>query len=734
MIYDFNKEMVIAAKNEKKSQVEVIIDAYKSRQNINISEDSNYVNLSFDKYVKDLKGNKNGKNSSKNLNQKKISEHKITEKNNVIDAAKEFEKDIMYAISKQEDQNSIKYFYIISFIFLAILLIIYISEIFFMISSYNEFKENLDLIINSIYLKYYTNVAIFSIRETTLFSFDNSIGNISYSIPDNDPDDYKEKIYNISKDAFTSCNSHMEKIIGNGLKLSSDTMNTLTKEAFNITILYDLNKTREVTSTRISSIIQIYSALCNLLQNFNISTASLNLHNFLYNSFNKIATCLNLQMILFINEISGKWANKIYDIIVYSVIYALIYVVMFILVTKGFVTITKKKTSYISVFYGIDLSLIKSSIRKCEFFINKINQNEKSDKLKMIEEENSTIISNSNFNLNNPFNANKTEKKNVGIKKNRNIGNDRRTKQFKIILLIGIIFAVIIFEAILVSVGLLANKFAQNVNYLFHLQRYHINVFEIFNAYRELLFDQNTIINNTNVNDYLTKKEEEFYETNMEDINNIYTLQQEIKGLDKALDDLEKQGFCNSYFAYFSSKEDCEKFVGGKDGILNFGFLFVVNEFVDDIRYGRNLMNDFLNYPLYIGNLSFHDYEEYAKDLNKQLNSSSPVYRLKIFNELMHSRINIRFMNIIMQYIIKEREVSINYILNSIEGGYIIYIIFIIIYAAIVCIIFWLYWIPMIRTLNLEIYKTKNMLTIIPVQILASLPNIRELLNISNKR
>ena len=49
MVYDFNKEMVINAKNEKKSQVEIIIDSYKSRQNINISEDTNYVNLSFDK-------------------------------------------------------------------------------------------------------------------------------------------------------------------------------------------------------------------------------------------------------------------------------------------------------------------------------------------------------------------------------------------------------------------------------------------------------------------------------------------------------------------------------------------------------------------------------------------------------------------------------------------------------------------------------------------------------------
>ena len=37
----------------------------------------------------------------------------------------------------------------------------------------------------------------------------------------------------------------------------------------------------------------------------------------------------------------------------------------------------------------------------------------------------------------------------------------------------------------------------------------------------------------------------------------------------------------------------------------------------------------------------------------------------------------------------------------------------------------------MIRRMNIEIYKTKNMLSIIPLQILASQPNIRILLNIS---
>ena len=171
MVYDFNKEMVINAKNEKKSQVEIIIDSYKSRQNINISEDTNYVNLSFDKYIKDLK-NKGEKDSSKNLNKKVSDDHKKSEKSNVVDIEKEFEKEISYILSRHEDQNSIIYFYFISFLFIFLLLVIYFLDGYFVITYYNSFKENLTLIISSMNLRYYTNIGIFSTRETSLFKYD----------------------------------------------------------------------------------------------------------------------------------------------------------------------------------------------------------------------------------------------------------------------------------------------------------------------------------------------------------------------------------------------------------------------------------------------------------------------------------------------------------------------------------------------------------------------------------
>ena len=45
---------------------------------------------------------------------------------------------------------------------------------------------------------------------------------------------------------------------------------------------------------------------------------------------------------------------------------------------------------------------------------------------------------------------------------------------------------------------------------------------------------------------------------------------------------------------------------------------------------------------------------------------------------------------------------------------------------------FGLYWIPFIYKQDEDIYKTKNMLSIIPKDVLASLKNISKLLNVGN--
>ena len=252
-------------------------------------------------------------------------------------------------------------------------------------------------------------------------------------------------------------------------------------------------------------------------------------------------------------------------------------------------------------------------------------------------------------------------------------------------------------------------------------------------ALKKIIEDKNSI---------LVSLEEELYSSSKQALqflsNQLNNLQIQIKGLKDDIDNLKQKSLCSSYIIKYSSIEECEESIGGKNGILNFGFTFIINDFFEEMRYYRNIMNSFLVYNAFIGDLNKLD-EDYINQINEQIKELKAIapyiyYRLEIFNQNIHYDLVTKFLNVILQYILQEKDISTDCILKYIEGGYIIYIVLISIFALIICGIFWFYWIPMIRVLNMEIYKTKNMLTIIPVQILASLPNIRELLNISNKR
>jgi hypothetical protein len=199
MIYDFNQEMVINSnKIEKKSQLEIIIEKFKIKNKINISEDLEFQNISFEKF-KDSK-NKNYHNE-KSIN-KKIITKKISENQNLLSKEKEFEKEISFALSRQDEQKSIKTFYKISLLFIIVILGMSIGEIYFIIYHYKKLKENLSLIILSTNLKYYTNYGIYYIREITLFNIVNKITNGIYIVPDEDPVNYKNNIIEYAKNIF----------------------------------------------------------------------------------------------------------------------------------------------------------------------------------------------------------------------------------------------------------------------------------------------------------------------------------------------------------------------------------------------------------------------------------------------------------------------------------------------------------------------------------------------------
>ena len=733
MIYDFNKGMVITSKIEKKSQIENIIENYKLRNSINICEEPNYPNISIEKFKKEAKNK--SKNSEINIKRKILGNN---ENKKIFDKEKEFEKEISYALSIQDEQKSIIHFYTVSIISMLIILLMCFYEIFFMIYKYSTLRENLKLIIYAANLKYITNMGIYLIREKTLFTISNNITGGIYNIPDSNSENYIMKISNFTKDIFIESNSILEYIIGTNFKFCNKTKHILTEVNFNFEVLYNETYIKNTSNSFYTSILHIFSSFCNLLTNSNyIYIDDQNLYNFIHNSFNILGNMLNIQLELFENELELRENSIKINIIIISVIYLILYIIIYLVICTSYFSIVQKKASYISVFYGIGLSLIKSSIKKCEIFINKINQNCENVKMKDIDEETSSIISsiedinlNKIFMENNFVNLNENKKKLKNLKKNRKLGDDKKSKQFKFLYQLFLIFSYLYITIIFFTFLILTKKFINCGKYIYYMQDYQNNIIELFNGFREYLFDENTIIFGLPAYNYLITKEQTIYSTNTENRNNLTILAQNIKGLYKNSFIFKEKEFCNPIFSYFNTKEDCIDFIGGENGILSLGFNLLVNSFIEEIRNARNFVKILLDQKVLVGNLS--EYIEFDRNdtyYNLDKNNNL-IFRMRVFNEI-HSRLNIIFINIIFQFIIQEKNTTIQIIEESTINGHLIYLICIGIYVFIFVIIFLFYWIPMIKSMNSEIYKTKKMLTIIPTQILASQPNIKELLNIS---
>ena len=738
MAYDFIQEMVINENIEKKSQIEIIIENYKKNNEV-LNKDINYPNISIENAVNEP-NNKKKTNSDINLPRK---QKEYKEPSMLFNKEKEFEKEISYALSKQDEQKSILYFYQISFLFIIIIILLGLSAIFYVNFKYTYLEENLKLLIKASDLKYDTNIGIYLVREMILCTINNNITNGIYIIPDSSPEIYIFKIMSFLKEIFIEINSILEYIIGTNLQFCQKAKYILEEKIVNIDILYNNSNIKMAKNYFYPTFIHIYSCLCNIISGSSYIADEPNVYNYIHNSFNNIGDMLNTQIELFQAELSNKKRDSLSHLFIYIILYLSFHLLIYVMVYKIYFSIVKKKESYISAFYGIGLPLIKLSIKKCEIFISKLNKDEENLKIKEGYVTGSSLISSSNTNLKAMIIENNFEKKNVNYdknkknstklkKRNRKDGNDKKSKKFKFLFQILLIASFLYLSLNLILFLIVINFFNKNGNFIFIMQNYHNNIIELFNIYREFLFDENNIIHGLKAYDYLKNKEEEFFSTNTKDINYLTILSQK---KENNFEDLQNKGFCNSFIAYFNSENECIDFLGGKDGIMSLGFHLLIHLFLDQMRNSKNLVKSLLDDNFYVGNLSKiipedSNNSDYGLDTNKML-----FFRMQVFNiREAHLRINIIFLNIILQYIINEKDISEKAILESINNINIKYILLIATYLFLFLLYFSFYWFPMIRRMDNEIYKTKKMLKIIPIQILASQPNIKELLNISKTK
>ena len=730
VIFDFNKEVFVEAKkDDKKSHVEYIIDSFKSNKFIYTSEDESYPK------VYNLNNSQEKNKSTNLLNENKEQNLKIFEKEK--EKEKDYEKVIKDALSRKDEQNVITQFYGALFLCTLLFFVMNVLEIFFFNQTYTKIKENMKLVINSANLNYYNNFDIYFLREYLLIHtlFNNITNGIYINYPSKKIS-YDELIYKTVNESFYQSHCLVESIFSSELSLSQNSSYMLTKMSYFSETLINKTFIKKTSSTLSVSIVYVYSFFCSLLAD----KLELNIHNpesfnFIHNALNNLGQALQIIIELFLSELQKKKSSSIFIMIFIMLLNFIIYISMYKINDISYFKVVSKKMSYLTIFYEIKLAIIKLSIQKCESFINKMNKDEiVTEKLEDNNEESISAVSinkiSSLLDMEEKKNKDKKEEKkklNVKIKKDKKYFKFRRL--FKIFLTISFLFicSVIIFYLLLIRKLIIIGE------YIYHMQNYHNNVLYLYNGYREFLFDENSIIFGIPSNDYLIRQEKKIYLSSTKDFNFLTINNNNFKDIKS---EINKTGLRNlSFTDYFKNEEECQKFMGGGKGIISLGFYILLNYFIEEIRMKRNYAKGLMNKGILVGNLSeLNNYYLWDDDNLNLKNNQTLIFRMNLFNkEDIHQILNIIFINIIYPYINKERNLTLNSISKSINNGHIIYIILIVCHCSFVIVSILFYLIPEINKLNIEIYKTKNILSIIPVQILASLPNIKTLLKISIK-
>jgi hypothetical protein len=239
---------------------------------------------------------------------------------------------------------------------------------------------------------------------------------------------------------------------------------------------------------------------------------------------NNLGEAFNILIVIFIKELKIRQKGLISDIIFNIFLTTILYLIIYFIINKNFYVIVNKKTSYLSVFYGIGLSLIISSIKKSEIFINKMNQQYELGNSGNFNEES---------NISNSFSSKK--KYNLYLKENETRNNingsdsnkskkklkgeiDTKSKNFQILFIFVLSLSYLYLTNIIIFYMSFIKTFIYIGDYMYHMQNYHNNILSLYNAYREFLFNENSTIFGIPSYEYLVKQENEIYISINDDI------------------------------------------------------------------------------------------------------------------------------------------------------------------------------------------------------------------------
>ena len=754
-LYDFNKEQIVEInkvetlkeeekKKEQSSKIEILLTAPKKLEPIDFEKEERFafINLNNLKSKKiSLKGKENKENST--------SKNRVTVPINIIkDNIKEeklIRKKIYESLNKTKDELPIKKLKILILFSFFVLLIYGILIIILDLQYYSRIEKSLDGIKYCSIIKYCCQIGIYYLREMTLLNFkiEGLKGGKYTEFVGKEEVEYIQLMREELMELFIKSQTSIKSIYSITFPKNNSAAETLDQFKANIRIS---NSPKIDMKLNISMILMHYSSTF-----FNLAFSSSaieqnhpDLRYFIYNSLN--GYFLGFENIIKIYKTNLEVILKkiVINSLISCIIVLVFYIIIYVLIMKNFLNAIKTRGNYMKVFYGINENIIKKLINNCENFVNKLKSAEEQ---RNFEEEtlNESVEDKINIEENQ-----KNRKISISYNSNLNYGFESRSRNrasmtANFFIVIDGLFNLISYSYFicnwiyLINIG---NKSLSIYQFWSKVQSHHISIIEYFNVYREYLFDDKSISNGILSLDFLDKFEKKNILDLREDAKYIMT-----KGFlilpESRLGNLFEKSLCAYYINdYFDSSYECEEKVGL---ISTYQFDELAIYFLEEIKIGKNIAKYKFQNETILGNLTnynFTEFTEYISIIGNGTNyndneeysvNNNVIFRLDLFNnETLHKKLNVMFFSIILPFIRQNAKIIFNAFNEN--GGKMFLILFNVLFYTIVAFVYFCYFIPVINYINTNIYKTKNMLSIIPLNVLSSQNGVLKLLKISPEK
>ena len=730
MIYDYKSrttvkanDMVFKSEVEKKlSDEKVITSDNKAKK---------------EKEKEDKEKNEKKKKDGKNTEIKTDSE--LSGKGNKNIEMKTFIKEIGFALQRKDTQKTVLIIKIVSISILCVIL----GELLWYTLYLKGRLNNIDMYLELLTAgnKFFIDMVItlLHVRELTLLSMDD------YKIVQGiDRTTYIEESIEEVKELYQKLEEELDTITSYSMMVSKEIFEKLSNRTVNLQVLDDGEIISETPISRNEAFTLMITSLFRISRKDikEIIPLDKDVFLFLINSLNaNYVNCVDQQE-LFFEEITKAFLKQIKILIIICCIFTVFNGSIFFIFKYFYEDVVDKKESYIQVFYSINNKIISDASTRCEKFLfklnNKNNRGESGGSLLDEDEEESIVILNDLGDLN----LDKSEKEKEKIRmsqKNRN--NQKRGNPIIYLLWIGILLigsGAIIFCSVLQSMKCQNGKVRQiQIKNEVNIQ---IESIMAFNLMREYFFNEEILYNYSPLSEYAPYLIDTVYQNVGEEQREI-TDNVVFSNGDKVFYNKIMNGNVCNYAELTGTEEENNEYCSTmSDGTIIQGLTIVQMHYFEEIReiYTKFLIlkktqDIYKQKYQFIYNLTLS-----GKDSIKQYiptdTSLLELYEygnpLKIFNLENNRRIFFLLTDImipaysdvydlLISHAVFDSSSILKYELfcNCIIGG-----ILILLYVFV--------WKRHELSLNETIYKTKKMLSIIPVETLMRVKNIAKLLGI----